>query len=193
MQDKEEKNNYYVYLHKRKDNDKIFYVGKGKNKRYISLSGRNRYWKNTSIKYGWYSTIIQNNLSEPVALELEEFLISEIGIKNLCNQNYFNGGKSGYRHTEETKLKMRLLKLGKLPWNKGIKSLKSSERMKGTNNPMYGKKKIHSQEVLARLSEKNGTLVCDLETGIFYNSIIEMSFYLNRSRKSNYFKNRTCR
>jgi len=193
MLGKEEKDNYYVYLHKRKDNNQIFYVGKGKNKRHLSLSGRNLHWKNTSAKYGWYADIVQINLSEDLALELEEFLISEIGIENLCNQNYFNGGKSGYNHTTETKLKMSLLKMGKLPWNKGIKCPKTSERMKGANNPMYNKKKVHSQEALLKLRQKNGTLICDLQTGIFYDSIIEMAFYLNRGRKSKNFKSRVGR
>ena len=31
MQVKEDVGNFYVYVHKRQDNDKIFYVGKGKN------------------------------------------------------------------------------------------------------------------------------------------------------------------
>jgi hypothetical protein len=190
MPDKVKKNNFYVYVHKRKDNDQIFYVGKGKDKRYLSLSGRNLHWKNTSKKYGWYAVITNKDLTEEEALNYEEKLIIKIGLTNLCNKNYFNGGKSGYTHSSESKLKMSISKKGCIPWNKGVKSLKSSIRMQGKNNPMYGKKIVHSQETLLKLRQKNGTLICDLETGIFYDSITEMSFYLNRGRKSNYFKNR---
>lgn len=193
MPDKVEKDKFYVYVHKRKDTDQIFYVGKGKNKRYLSLSGRNLHWKNTCNKYGWYAVIIKYCIDEDEALELEESMITEIGLDNLCNKNYFNGGKSGYIHSAESKLKMSNSKKGSIPWNKGLKNPNASERMKGLNNPMYGKKKIHSTNTLLKLRQKNGTLVCDLYTGIFYDSIIEMSFYLDRGRKSKAFKTRTGR
>jgi hypothetical protein len=193
MPAKVEKDNFYVYIHKRKDNDQIFYVGKGKNKRYISISGRNLHWKNTSKKYGWYAVIINKDLTEEEALRIEEEMINKIGLVNLCNKNYFNGGKSGYKHSLESKLKMSIAKKGHTPWNKGSKSPESSIRMQGKNNPMFGKKMIHSQETLLKLRQKNGTLTCDLETGIFYDSIIEMAFYLNRGRKSKYFKSRVSR
>jgi hypothetical protein len=193
MLDKVDNNNFYVYVHKRNDNNQIFYVGKGKNKRYLSVTGRNQHWKNTCAKYGWYAVIVNDNLSEELAFELEEFMINEIGLNNLCNKNYFNGGKSGYTHSIESRNKMSKSKMGNIPWNKGLKNPSISERMKGINNPMFGKKKIHSLDALLKLRQKNGTLVCDLYTGIFYDSIVEMSYYLNRGRKSKSFKNRTGR
>ena len=193
MQNKVDENNFYVYLHRKKHSDKIFYVGKGKNNRHISKSGRNLHWKNTILKYKWYSIKVQCNLSEDDALELEEFLIQEIGLFNLCNKNYFNGGKSGFKHSEETKLNMSIYRKGKTPWNKGIKSVESSIRMLGSNNPMFGKKKIHSKETILKLQEKNGTEVCDLYTGIFYSSLNLMSNAINQGRKTTEFKKRACR
>ena len=193
MLDKVDKNIFYVYLHRKKDNDKIFYVGKGKNNRYRSISGRNLHWKNTVLKHGKYSTIIQSELNEEDALELEEFIIETIGLDNLCNKNYFNGGKSGYNHSLESKQKMSDSKKGNIPWNKGIKCYSSSLRMQGKNNPMHGKIKIHSKEVLDKIRKKNGTLVCDLYTGIFYDSMSEMSISLCIGRKTTEFKKRVCR
>lgn len=193
MLDKVNEDNYYVYLHIKKDNDKIFYVGKGKNNRYRSVSGRNLHWQNTSLKHGWYSRIVQSNLLEEDALELEEFIIDIIGLQNLCNRNYFNGGKSGYNHSLESKQKMSNSKKGRIPWNKGIKCNYSSLRMQGENNPMYGKRKIHSKEALDKLRKSNGTLVCDLYTGIFYDSMSEMSIALCIGRKTTEFKKRVCR
>jgi hypothetical protein len=64
---------YYTYIHI-KDNQPI-YVGKGKNNRAYTK----RDYDNYNVK------IIDKNLSEETALELEEFLIQEIGINNLYN------------------------------------------------------------------------------------------------------------
>lgn len=190
MLDKEKEDNFYVYLHKKRSNDKIFYVGKGKHNRYKSSTGRNLHWRNTSSKFGWYPIIISNNLSEEAALELEEFIITTIGLKYLCNQNYFNGGRSGYSHSEEAKQKMSISKKGIIPWNKGLKCIYSSNKMTGSNNPMYGKKRIHSKETLDKLRKQNGTLVCDSHTGIFYDSLTEMSKAICLGRKSIAFKER---
>lgn len=190
MQDKVEEDNYYVYLHRKKDTGVIFYVGKGKVNRYKSFSGRNLHWHNTVKKHGIISNIIKNNVPEHEALELEEFIIETIGLNYLCNKNYFNGGKSGYTHSKTSKEKMSNAKKGHTPWNKGKKYLEASIRMQGINNPMYGKKKTHSLEVLELLRKKNGTCVCDLYTGIFYDSKTEMSIALNIGRKTLAFKKR---
>ena len=65
---------YYTYIHI-KDNQPI-YVGKGKNNRAYTK----RDYDNHTVK------IIDKNLSEAQALELEEFLIQEIGISKLKNK-----------------------------------------------------------------------------------------------------------
>lgn len=183
-------NIYFVYVHRKKSNDKVFYVGKGKGNRYKSVSGRNNYWRNTANKHGWYYDIVYNNLLEEEALELEEFMIQEIGLDNLCNRNYYNGGQSGYTHSEESKLKMKSSMKGRTAWNKGIKDEKSSIRMRGKNNPMFGKKKHHSKDALQSIREKNGILVCDLNTGVFYDSIIAMSTATNLDKRFKEFRNR---
>jgi hypothetical protein len=190
MQNKVDNSNYYVYVHKKKNSDIIFYVGKGKLNRHKSLSGRNLHWKNTAKKNGWYSVIVKNNLVEEEALELEEFMIETIGLENLCNKNYFNGGKSGFLHTIESKEKMSIAKKGKPSWNKGKTCIETSIRMQGQNNPMYGKTNNHTEEVRQKLREKNGTIVCDLQTGIFFNSITEAGERLNIGRKTIRLRNR---
>lgn len=65
---------YYTYIHI-KDNQPI-YVGKGKNNRAYTK----RDYDNHTVK------IIDKNISEAQALELEEFLIQEIGISKLKNK-----------------------------------------------------------------------------------------------------------
>ena len=39
-------NVYYVYVHRRNDTNEVFYVGKGKNRRAYSKTGRNQHWCN---------------------------------------------------------------------------------------------------------------------------------------------------
>lgn len=166
-------NIYYVYIHRRKSDNLLFYVGKGKNNRYISKSGRNKHWKNVVNKHGFISKKLKINMTENEALLLEEILINRIGINNLTNCNFFNGGKSGYTHSEKSKKKMSISKLGKTAWNKGLKLPSLSESRKGDKNPHWGKKTIHTQELKQKFREKFGTLVCDLNTGIFFDSIVE--------------------
>ena len=67
---------YYTYLHYN-SNNKPIYVGKGKGNR--AYEKRN-YGEPYTVK------IVHDNISEAQALELEEFLIQEIGINNLYNK-----------------------------------------------------------------------------------------------------------
>jgi len=66
---------YYVYLHKRKDNGVVFYVGKGCGNRY-KTTRRNKKWLTIKNEAGGYiPEIIENNLTEEDALLVEENLL----------------------------------------------------------------------------------------------------------------------
>lgn len=187
--DKDNNQIFYVYIHRRNDNNKIFYVGKGKNNRAYSTI-RNRHWTNIFNKYGRTVEIICSNMNENDALELEELIIDLIGLKYLTNQNYFNGGKSGYKHTTKAKHKMSLAKTGSIPWNKGIKNPELSKKFSGKNNPMFGKKFKHTQKTIETIKQKNGFACIDLYMGIFYDSIIDMSNALCMGKRTKKFKSR---
>ena len=75
--------NKVVYLHRRNDNDSIFYVGMGSLIRAKSKLHRNNYWNNVVKKYGYYTEVVAKDLSTEDAYELEMFLISELGRKDL--------------------------------------------------------------------------------------------------------------
>lgn len=94
---------FYVYLHKRKDNDAVFYVGKGKDKRAWSTRSRNNYWNNTVKKYGYTVEIIQGTLTEKEAFDLEINTIAEYGLDNLTNMTIGGNTTSGFRHSDATK------------------------------------------------------------------------------------------
>ena len=96
---------YYTYIHI-KDNQPI-YVGKGKNNRAYTT----RNYDNHTVK------IIDKDISENQALELEEFLIQEIGINNLYN--VYNKGHIAritdnidYRNKPFLKHKSRIIEQG---------------------------------------------------------------------------------
>jgi len=98
-------NIYYVYHHIRLDENKIFYVGKGKKNRHLETSNRNKYWRNVVNKAGFHSEILFENLDEELAFLVESELIDKykkIGL-NLVNLTKGGEGPSGYKHTSKTK------------------------------------------------------------------------------------------
>ena len=62
---------FYVYVHKKKTNGEVFYVGKGSGKRAWSAFGRNSMWKRTADKYGWLVEIVQDKLQDWYAFECQ--------------------------------------------------------------------------------------------------------------------------
>lgn len=79
-------NNYYIYLHKRKDTGEIFYVGKGtkgkKSKHYHrarSKSGRNFIWHRITSKSSYDIIIYQDFDDEGLCVKREAELIKEYG------------------------------------------------------------------------------------------------------------------
>lgn len=120
---------YYVYIHKRKETEKIFYVGKGTisnrgTHRADSTKNRNIHWHRVVEKDGGYDyEIFKDGLTESEAFELEKKLIEDIGIENLCNMT--EGGMGGDTLSNHPNID----DIGK----------KISDHHKGKNNPNYGK------------------------------------------------------
>ena len=92
---------FYVYHHKRGDNGRVFYVGKGKGNRAFQVSSRNRWWKFIANKHGFTSEIIATGLSEQEAFALEKAEIARIGRDKLCNNSDGGEGPAGACHSEE--------------------------------------------------------------------------------------------
>lgn len=96
-------NIFYVYLHRRKTDNKVFYVGKGKGNRAYSSSNRNKYWCNTKNKHGLNVEIIFDNLSEKEAFQVEIDTIMELKYFDHPLTNMTEGGEglSGFKWSEE--------------------------------------------------------------------------------------------
>lgn len=107
---------FYVYLHKKKTNGEVFYVGKGRTWRVTSNGGRNKWWKSIVAKHGLDFDFVAKNLTNEMACELEVRTIKSLknnGFK-LCNIS--DGGEAGMAGkplSEETKRKLSIALSGR--------------------------------------------------------------------------------
>ena len=141
-----------VYLHKRKDDGIVFYVGIGKKARPKSLSGRNIHWKNTVTKHGYIIELLHTGLNREEAIKKEIELIAfyrDVCGTILTNQSTGGDGAAGCYISPETRLKMRKSQLGK------VQPLQVIEKIKAANT---GKKR--TEETKQRMSQaRQGILV----------------------------------
>lgn len=159
-----------VYLHRKKTDLSIYYVGIGlKKSRSREIRGRNTHWQRVYKKYGRIIDIIADDIDLDDAKELEMFIISEIGLSNLCNQTLGGEGFFGGKHSEETKRKISESKMGlklsketreKLSkarrgfkWSKDAK-IKMSESAKKRNVQSFSGKS-HNEQTKKTISNKH--------------------------------------
>lgn len=126
------KSDFYVYLHIKETDNKVFYVGKGTGYRAWRFDTRNNFWKRTREKYGCKVEILFDNLTSDEALQLEKDAIQELRYFGHPLTNLTDGGdgctgfvwsdasrsklsssKKGCVLTGETKEKLRQRNLGK--------------------------------------------------------------------------------
>ena len=69
---------YYVYAYVRLDTNTFFYIGKGKNDRYLRLDNRKQHFLNIYNKVPCVVEILYNNLTEDEAFQLEVDTIYEL-------------------------------------------------------------------------------------------------------------------
>ena len=111
------KNVAYIYRHIRKDSNKVFYIGigrdaEGKYKRAVSKADRNLYWKRVTSKADYIVQIVLDDLTWEEACEKEKEFISLYGRRDLglgTLTNLTNGGEGllGHKHSENALVKMR--------------------------------------------------------------------------------------
>jgi hypothetical protein len=84
----ENNNKFYVYEYIRTDSMEPFYVGKGSGNRYLDLNKRNDYFKMIIDKMKVLVNILEDDLTEEEAFDIECWYINEykyIYGYNLCN------------------------------------------------------------------------------------------------------------
>ena len=81
----EDKQDYYCYVHRRKDTGEVFYVGSGRLNRYTQMCNRSALWKQIADTAGFYADIVVRNLTEKQAREIEtDFILFYAG--NIVNK-----------------------------------------------------------------------------------------------------------
>ena len=123
---------FYVYVHRRKTDGRIFYVGKGSaNRAWAMKRDYNPHWGRINKKHGTVVEICQYDMLEEDSFLLEGWLIAKFRHEGLILANLTDGGEgasgikfsdeeiqkrrdraTGRRHSEETKEKLRVLMLG---------------------------------------------------------------------------------
>lgn len=114
---------FYTYVHIRNDNNKVFYVGKGKGRRVLEKGRhRNQWWNRIAEKHGYRIEIMFIHFDEQSALDAEMFFIKSFKLQghNLVNMTDGGDGCMGLIMSDEAKEKCRIKKTGK-------------------NNPMFGR------------------------------------------------------
>jgi hypothetical protein len=99
------KRGYYVYLHKDRATGKVFYVGKGSGKRAYDTDSRSEKWCEMvkSFSEGWDVEIVDQDMSELEAFELEAELVDKYREAEADGKGIANVGSGG-----ETTLSSRL-------------------------------------------------------------------------------------
>jgi hypothetical protein len=129
---------FYVYLHRRATDGRVFYVGKGSGVRAWSKDKRSQHWISVVKKHGITVEIFIEGLQEWAAFEFESDLISMYGRQNLCNMTDGGEGISGMSHSDASKKLISIKNSGKA---------KTSQHRQKLSQALKGRK--ISEEVLS--------------------------------------------
>lgn len=105
-------NSFYVYVHRRATDGRIFYVGKGRGRRAHAV-GRNPHWHNIVKKHGHTVHFVDQGLDEATAFELEQFMIAFCGRDTLCNMTDGGEGTSGWVPSVVTRARIGAKSVGR--------------------------------------------------------------------------------
>ena len=154
-----------VYIHKNNINGKV-YIGTTKQlveKRWKNGLGyyKQPHFYNDIKEHGWNNfthEVVQEGLFEPEAKKLEIFLISQYEKKNLYNLTNGGDGSFGYKATEETKKKLRIIQSEKARrWkDQGIKySVHSKKKDKPKEQTVFKthEERFFSEETRIKISK----------------------------------------
>jgi hypothetical protein len=142
---------FYVYVHRRKTDNTVFYVGKGCGTRIYKTVDRSIFWQNIVNKNGVIKEFVLKNLTEPQAIDLEVQLIAHYGRYNLCNLTDGGDGMAGHAKSLSAIEAVRKTHTGRK---------RSPETCKRISQSQLGK--VFSQDTRKKISQKlKGQIVSD--------------------------------
>ena len=160
---------YYVYLHRKATTGEVFYVGKGKGDRYKSKAGRNSLWKRIATKHGFVTEIVEDNLQEWYAFELENNLVNYYGridlgqgtLANMTDGGYDNQNFSAYtRKVIHEKLSgLNCYKADKTLYN--FFNIDTNETFHGTRIDFSNKYNVKSTQRMFNTQFREKAIACE--------------------------------
>lgn len=198
---------HYVYVHRRLDTLKIFYVGKGSHRvrdkkqtfeRAYTDENRNKYWNNIVNSVECSIEILCSCQTDIEAQRIEKEVIVAIGRNNLCNMTDGGDGHAGIIISEELRAKRRINSSG--PRSEAFKIAVRAARKNGGNGGVVKKGDKLPASWVANLSagkmgNKNpffgkltavAKLVLNLDSGVYYESINEAAITHGINQKTLY-------
>lgn len=139
---------YYVYIWYIVDTDEVFYVGKGKGKRYKDTSHRNKFFKDMYTSHNCAVRKIYDNLTESEAFQKEQETIKWYRNNTkfrLTNQTDGGEGSSGW--APPTAFKIKQSKIHKAQWQDATFRKKMLAIRNNENGP------YKSQEFRTKISQ----------------------------------------
>ena len=158
---------YFTYAHARKSDNKIFYIGKGKQDRIFCKSTRNNYWNNTVAKHGFLPIKLAKWKIEQEAFAHEKFLIwcfKDMGIELV---NMTDGGEGLSNPSKETRKKMSANNAMKRPEI----AKKSAELRAGKKLPPVGqeaREKMSKAKKGVPLSDSHKKKLSEVRKGVSF-------------------------
>lgn len=170
-----------VYVHRRDVDNSIFYVGMGNTDRPHSKDKRSNEWL-SEAKKGYSVDVLMSDLSKKDALELESFIISEIGLEKLTNKTF--GGEGGHEHYNNKRVFQYDLNGNFL---REFPSIASASRLTNTTRQNISKclkggrdyaggfiwSSIKNKKEKVSKSRDCQKVILDLQTGVFYENLKE--------------------
>ena len=188
-----------VYIHKRLDNNSVFYVGIGLDiKRAYQKKYRNAHWKAIVAKCGYSVDVLNVDVTWDEACEIEKSLISKYKRKcdggSLCNLTIGGDGVVGMVWTDEHRRKISEGNKGKKRTEEQRKNISrgrtgivfSEEHRKKISENRLGKKL--NKETCDKMSNSRKKPVLDLETGIYYDWLKEACICTNQKYNKHMWK-----
>lgn len=175
----DESRDYYVYIWHIVDTNEVFYVGKGKGRRYKQTSSRNKFFTDMYESHNCAVTKVYENLTEQEAFQKECELVSwyrENTNYRLTNQTDGGEGSSGWVppkdfrdkqskihkaqwQDEEFREKMLMIRADENgPYKSQGFRAKISQLVQGENNPNYGNCWTEEMKENLRQKQKDNNL-----------------------------------
>lgn len=142
-----------VYIHRRKVDNEVFYVGIGKaSSRAFSKHDRNKFWRNYTAKYEYIVEILFTNITWEEACRKEKELINFYGRRDVHLGplvNLTNGGEGsfGRKLSNETKIKISNSHRGKKHSNETKSKMSKIRKGKKRSEEFIAKKSIPVYQV----------------------------------------------